>query len=129
MKQVLIRPSSRWVGDGFHVYPVFANYAFTNELSPFIMFDYAPPREFKPTNKKLGVGQHPHRGFETVTIAFQGEVEHGDSMGNRDVIGSGDVQWMTAGRGIIHEEFHSRKFAASGGTFEMAQLWVNLPAE
>jgi len=93
------------------------------------MFDYAAPKDFPPTSKQLGVGEHPHRGFETVTIAFQGEVEHADSVGNRDVIGAGDVQWMTAGRGIIHEEFHSRKFAASGGTFEMCQLWLNLPAE
>lgn len=91
------------------------------------MFDYAAPKEFPPTSAQLGVGQHPHRGFETVTIAFQGEVEHADSVGNRDVIGAGDVQWMTAGRGIIHEEFHSRKFAKSGGVFEMCQLWLNLP--
>lgn len=92
------------------------------------MFDYAEPLAF---NAKLGsprgVGQHPHRGFETVTIAFQGEVEHHDSTGNRGVIGEGDVQWMTAGRGIIHEEYHSHKFSKEGGTFEMAQLWVNLP--
>ncbi len=82
---------------------------------------------FPKTDKKLGVGQHPHRGFETVTIAFKGEVEHGDSEGNRGVIGEGDVQWMTAASGIIHEEFHSRKFAQSGGIFSMAQIWVNLP--
>lgn len=128
IKEICRKPSSHWVGDGFHVYPVFANKAFTNDLSPFLMFDYAAPREFKATTKKLGVGQHPHRGFETVTIAFQGEVEHGDSLGNRGTIGTGDVQWMTASKGIVHEEFHSRKFAATGGTFEMVQLWVNLPA-
>jgi redox-sensitive bicupin YhaK (pirin superfamily) len=93
------------------------------------MFDYAAPKEFSPTASRRGVGQHPHRGFETITIAFQGEVEHGDSVGNRDVIGPGDVQWMTAGRGIIHEEFHSDAFSARGGTFEMCQLWLNLPAE
>jgi len=127
IRKVLPPPRAHWVGDGFHVKPVFANMAFTKEVSPFLMFDYAPPEEFPATSKKLGVGQHPHRGFETVTIAFNGEVEHGDSCGNRDVIGEGDVQWMTAGSGIIHEEFHSRKFAARGGLFSMAQIWVNLP--
>jgi len=96
------------------------------------MFDYASPRYFEPisnVNEKRGVGQHPHRGFETVTLAFQGEVEHSDSEGNQDVIGPGDVQWMTAARGIVHEEFHSTKFSERGGVFEMCQLWVNLPAE
>lgn len=92
------------------------------------MFDYAAPKEFQPTTRRRGVGQHPHRGFETVTIAFQGEVEHRDSTGNSGVIGPGDVQWMTAAKGIIHEEFHSTKFAKEGGMFEMCQLWVNLPS-
>lgn len=94
------------------------------------MFDYASPKEFPPLGKRghhKGVGQHPHRGFETVTIAYQGEVEHADSAGNRDVIGPGDVQWMTAGRGVIHQEFHSNEFSKRGGIFEMCQLWVNLP--
>ena len=91
------------------------------------MFDYAAPKHFEPTRQRLGVGQHPHRGFETITIAFQGGVEHADSVGNTDVIGPGDVQWMTAGRGIIHEEYHSTEFAKTGGTFEMCQLWLNLP--
>ena len=119
VKQVLPRPRQHWVGDGFHVFPVFADKAFTEALSPFLMFDYAAPKHFPPTRKQLGVGEHPHRGFETITIAFQGEVEHADSMGNRGVIGEGDVQWMTAGRGIIHEEFHSRKLAKDGGKLEM----------
>jgi hypothetical protein len=123
IKRLLPRPSAHWVGDGFNVYPVFHDLAFSEELSPFLMLDYAAPKKFPSTKKKLGVGQHPHRGFETVTIAFQGEVEHGDSLGNRDVIREGDVQWMTAGRGIIHEEFHSRKFAESGGIFEMIQVF------
>ena len=124
-----VMPASRphWVGNGFHVYPVFAQLAFTKELSPWLMFDYAAPKQFGPTSERKGVGQHPHRGFETVTIAFQGAVEHTDSTGNNDVIQPGDVQWMTAGRGIIHEEYHSTEFARSGGTFEMCQLWVNLP--
>lgn len=96
------------------------------------MFDYAAPKTFKPnTNKKTqqqrGVGKHPHRGFETITISYQGEVEHHDSVGNRGVIGPGDVQWMTAGRGVIHEEYHSRDFGRTGGVFEMCQLWLNLP--
>lgn len=119
---------SHWVGDGFNVRPIFANLAFTQAISPFLMFDYAAPREFAATNEKRGVGPHPHRGFETVTIAFQGEVEHGDSVGNRGVIGPGDVQWMTAASGIIHEEFLARDFLKRGGTLEMVQLWVNLPA-
>lgn len=131
IKEICRKPPSHWVGDGFKVFPVFANKAFTSELSPFLMFDYAAPKSFPPntTGKRRGVGKHPHRGFETVTIAFQGEVEHADSVGNRGVIGAGDVQWMTAARGIVHEEFHSTEFSKSGGMFEMCQLWVNLPKE
>jgi hypothetical protein len=132
MKQIkMIIPAtsrSHWVGDGFNVRPVFAHLAFTPDISPFLMFDYAAPRDFAATDEKRGVGPHPHRGFETVTIAFQGEVEHGDSVGNRGVIGPGDVQWMTAASGIIHEEFLSRDFLKRGGVLEMVQLWVNLPA-
>lgn len=93
------------------------------------MLDYAGPAEFPPTTKRKGVGSHPHRGFETVTIVYDGEVAHKDSTGQGGVIGPGDVQWMTAGSGILHEEFHSEGFAKSGGTLEMVQLWVNLPAE
>lgn len=131
VSKIIPAQPAHWVGDGFHVYPVFGRYAFRETMSPFLMFDYAAPKKFPAdpsrVRKPRGVGQHPHRGFETVTIAFQGEVEHADSVGNRDVIGSGDVQWMTAGRGIIHEEYHSRTFTKNGGTFEMCQLWVNLP--
>jgi redox-sensitive bicupin YhaK (pirin superfamily) len=108
---------------------VFSDLAFSNELSPFLMFDYGAPKKFKPTRGQLGVGQHPHRGFETVTVAWQGQIEHGDSIGNRDVIDAGDVQWMTAARGIIHEEFHSTEFRKKGGVLEMCQIWVNLPAK
>ncbi len=133
MKKIkTILPASgrnHWVGDGFNVRPVFAQLAFTQDISPFLMFDYASPREFSATTHKLGIGPHPHRGFETVTIAFQGEIEHGDSVGNRDVIGPGDVQWMTAASGIIHEEFLSTGFLKRGGVLEMVQLWVNLPAK
>ena len=127
IREILGAPPRHWVGNGFHVFPVFHNKAFTKELSPWLMFDYAAPKTFEPSYERRGVGQHPHRGFETITIAWQGEVEHGDSVGNRDVIGPGDVQWMTAARGIIHEEFHSTDFQQTGGTFEMAQLWLNLP--
>lgn len=133
MKQIktILRATARshWVGDGFNVRPVFAHLAFTPDISPFLMFDYAAPRDFAATDEKRGVGPHPHRGFETVTIAFQGEVEHGDSVGNRGVIGPGDVQWMTAASGIIHEEFLSCTFLKQGGILEMVQLWVNLPAK
>lgn len=98
------------------------------EISPFLLLDYAGPAEFEPSDRPRGVGQHPHRGFETVTIVYQGEVEHNDNAGNAGKIGPGDVQWMTAGSGILHEEFHSQDFTRQGGTLEMVQLWVNLPA-
>jgi hypothetical protein len=126
IRKILPRQSPHWVGDGFHVHPVFANAAFTEDVSPLLMFDYAHPKQFPPRKGKspLGVGKHPHKGFETVTVAFQGQVEHQDSTGNAGVIDSGDVQWMTAGRGIVHQEFHSNKFTETGGTFEMLQLWV-----
>lgn len=129
--QTLLPASAQghWVGDGFPVRPLFADLAFSEQISPFLMFDYGGPAMFEPTQKKRGVGAHPHRGFETVTIAFQGEIEHGDSVGNRGVIGPGDVQWMTAASGIVHEEFHSQAFAKQGGMMEMVQLWVNLPAK
>ena len=119
--------SSHWVGDAFKVFPVFNNLAFTNDISPFLMFDYGAPNTFQPSSKRKGVGQHPHRGFETVTIAFQGEVQHHDNQGNTGIIGPGDVQWMTAARGIVHEEYLSPSFMKTGGVVEMCQLWVNLP--
>lgn len=119
--------SSHWVGDAFKVFPVFNNLAFTNDISPFLMFDYGAPNTFQPSSKRRGVGQHPHRGFETVTLAFQGEVQHHDSQGNTGIIGPGDVQWMTAARGIVHEEYLSPNFLKTGGVVEMCQLWVNLP--
>lgn len=122
-------PRSHWVGDGFPVRSLFSYQSHGKQLSPFLLFDYAGPAYFTPTNKPLGVGQHPHRGFETVTIVYKGEVAHRDSTGQGGVIGPGDVQWMTAGAGILHEEFHSPAFMQSGGTLEMVQLWVNLPAK
>lgn len=117
-----------WVGDGFPVRTLFAYPNLGAVLSPFLLFDYAGPTEFTPTTQRRGVGEHPHRGFETATIVYAGEVEHRDSSGGGGRIGPGDVQWMTAGSGLVHEEFHGRDFARRGGSFEMVQLWVNLPA-
>ena len=122
-------PDRHWVGDGFPVHGMFGYTGDTKAISPFLLLDYAAPTTFQPTDQRRGVGQHPHRGFETVTIVYDGEVEHRDSTGGGGVIGPGDVQWMTAGGGIIHEEFHSTAYGKRGGPFEMAQLWVNLPAK
>ena len=117
-----------WVGDGFHVYGLLRPSEELNKfISPFIMLDYASPKEFSITDRRRGVGEHPHRGIETVTLAYQGEVEHRDSSGGGGVIKPGDVQWMTAGKGIVHDEFHSEDFSKKGGVFEMVQLWINLP--
>ena len=116
-----------WVGDGFPVRTLFAYSSRGAQLSPFLLLDYAGPTDFPPTSARLGVGPHPHRGFETVTIVYAGEVEHRYSSGGGGRIGRGDVQWMTAASGIVHEEFHGREYAKRGGPFEMVQLWVNLP--
>ncbi len=117
-----------WVGDGFPVRTLLAYSNLGPVIDPFLLLDYAGPMEFAPTSERRGVGPHPHRGFETVTIVYAGEVEHRDSSGAGGRIGPGDVQWMTAASGLVHEEFHGRAFARSGGLFEMVQLWVNLPA-
>ena len=121
-------PRPHWVGDGFPVRSLFSYRSLGAELSPFLMLDYAGPAQFAPADRPRGVGVHPHRGFETVTIVYQGEVDHRDSTGAGGHIGPGDVQWMTAASGILHEEFHSEAFTRQGGTLEMVQLWVNLPA-
>ncbi len=118
-----------WVGDGFPVKTLFWYGNLGPLVSPFLMLDHAGPQDFPATDKRLGVGAHPHRGFETVTIVYDGEVEHRDSAGGGGKIGKGDVQWMTAASGLVHEEFHGSEYAARGGPFEMAQLWVNLPAK
>lgn len=118
-----------WVGDGFPMKGLFSYDRLGQAISPFLLLDYASPYPFKPTTEQHGVGSHPHRGFETVTIAYQGEVTHKDSAGGGGTIKTGDVQWMTAGSGLVHEEFHSPEFAQKGGLFQMAQLWVNLPAK
>jgi redox-sensitive bicupin YhaK (pirin superfamily) len=121
-------PDFHWVGDGFHVagyFSVIPNAM--RRLSPFLMLDYHPPYDYTPTTQPRGVGVHPHRGFETVTFAWEGSVAHHDSTGAGGVIGPGDVQWMTAASGILHKEFHEEGYSRRGGPFHMAQLWVNLP--
>ncbi|RTL90678.1 MAG: pirin family protein [Hyphomicrobiales bacterium] len=118
----------RWVGDGFPVRQLFSHAEHGERVSPFLLLDYAGPMDFPPSDHRRGVGQHPHRGFETVTIVFDGELAHRDSTGAGGLIGPGDVQWMTAGSGVLHEEYHSEDFSRQGGRLEIAQLWVNLPA-
>jgi quercetin 2,3-dioxygenase len=126
----VMRPHDRhWVGNGFPVRTLFSYGGDSAAVSPFLLFDYAGPDVFEPSTTLRGVDQHPHRGFETVTIVYDGEVGHRDSTGKGGVIGPGDVQWMTAASGILHEEFHSPGFTKTGGPFRMVQLWVNLPAK
>lgn len=123
-------PHPHWVGNGFFVNAMFSHMVADKRTDPFLMLDYASPKNFLPnTANPKGVGQHPHKGFETVTIAYQGEVAHRDSSGGGGTIKTGDVQWMTAGKGVMHDEFHSPNFSQTGGSFEMVQLWVNLPAK
>jgi len=132
MRQILgiySAPHQHWVGDGFPVRTLLSHHDHGAHISPFIMLDYAGPAKFEPTTERRGVGVHPHKGFETVTVVYEGEVEHRDSTGAGGIIGPGDVQWMTAASGILHEEYHSPAFARKGGDFEMVQLWVNLPAK
>jgi redox-sensitive bicupin YhaK (pirin superfamily) len=119
---------AHWVGDGFPVRTIFSHQSLGPRISPFLLLDYAGPAAFPPSDRPRGVEQHPHRGFETVTVVYQGELEHRDSAGNAGRIGPGDVQWMTAAAGVLHEEMHAREFTRRGGTLEMVQLWVNLPA-
>lgn len=129
IKRIIRNTQAHWVGDGFPVTTMFSYNTHGADVSPFLMLDYAGPAMFEPSDRPRGVEQHPHRGFETVTIVYEGEVEHSDNAGNSGKIGPGDVQWMTAGRGILHEEMHGRDFTARGGVLEMIQLWVNLPAK
>lgn len=128
LKTVRQSSATHWVGDGFPVRSVFSYGDPGIDLSPFLLMDYAAPYEFPAGGERRGVAAHPHRGFETVTVCYQGELEHRDSSGGGGIIGPGDVQWMTAGRGILHEEFHSPDFSRRGGTLQMVQLWVNLRA-
>lgn len=132
MKTITTRHTNEqphWVGDGFPVRSLISYHAQGSAISPFLLLDYAGPHLFEPAESPRGVGTHPHRGFETVTIVYDGEVEHRDSAGNGGVIGPGDVQWMTAAGGVLHEEFHSKGFTRAGGPFRVVQLWVNLPAK
>ncbi|MCC7336532.1 MAG: pirin family protein [Pirellulaceae bacterium] len=125
IKRIIRDVPQHWVGDGFPVRSLFS-YGGGNEFDPFLLLDYAGPHEFSPSNSKRGVEVHPHKGFETVTILYRGELAHRDSSGGSGSLGPGDVQWMTAGNGIVHEEYHSEEFTRRGGTLEMVQLWVNL---
>ncbi len=131
IEHVFSRPAQAgMVGDGFRVYNYFPNgNRIREKVSPFLMLDFGPEFDFGPSDQPRGVDVHPHKGFETVTIAYKGSVEHYDSAGNSGVIRPGDVQWMTAGAGILHKEFHEKEFSKKGGPFEMVQLWVNLPAK
>jgi hypothetical protein len=121
-------PPPHMVGDGFRVHNYIPSMVGMQRMNPFIMLDYNSPHYFPPSDTPPGVGVHPHRGFETVTIAYQGKVSHHDSGGNSGTIGEGEVQWMTAASGVLHKEYHEKEFAAQGGVFQMVQLWVNLPA-
>jgi quercetin 2,3-dioxygenase len=127
----IIKPSEQhWVGDGFFVSTMFSVHSEDYKyITPFLLMDHAAPKKFPSTSRKLGVGVHPHRGFETVTFAVKGMIDHRDSGGGGGTIDTGGIQWMTAGSGVVHEEYHSKKFAETGGEFEMVQLWVNLPAK
>ncbi|MFB9846219.1 pirin family protein [Oceanisphaera arctica] len=132
MKNVLnvfTAPHPHWVGDGFPAKTLFSYQDHGKSVSPFLLLDYAGPMQFSAADHKRGVGVHPHRGFETVTLVYEGEVAHKDSTGQHGTIGPGDVQWMTAGSGILHEEFHSEAFTRTGGMLEIMQLWVNLPQD
>lgn len=131
IRQIYQAPPKHWVGDGFHVSPLFSHMdEVSKQTSPFLMLDYGVPTEFAPNfGAPRGVGSHPHGGFETVTVVLQGEMAHRDSSGGGGIIREGDVQWMTAGRGIVHEEFHSKEFSERGGVLEELQFWVNLPRE
>lgn len=126
--EIITNPEAHWVGDGFPVQSLFSMQDYGQRLSPFLLLDYASPTKFAPSDVPRGVDSHPHKGFETVTIVYQGALEHRDSTGNHGTIGPGDVQWMTAASGILHEEKHERAWSKRGGTLQMAQLWVNLPA-
>lgn len=129
IESVIAPGTPHFVGDGFRVHNFIPGALTMQRMSPFIMMDYNSRFVFPPSQIPKGVGVHPHRGFETVTIAYKGKVAHGDSSGNKGVIGEGDVQWMTAASGILHKEYHEEEFSKTGGEFQMVQLWVNLPAK
>jgi quercetin 2,3-dioxygenase len=130
IEAIIAPPHPHMVGDGFRVHNFFPNSRLIDKkrMSPFFLLDYNSKVDFNPSEEPRGVGVHPHRGFETVTIAYHGKIAHHDSAGNSGVIGEGDVQWMTAGSGLLHKEYHEKEFSKKGGMFQMVQLWVNLPA-
>ena len=130
IEAIIAPPAPHMVGDGFRVHGFFPGGRIDKKrMSPFFMMDYGSKIEFSPSSEPRGVGVHPHAGFETVTIAYHGKIAHHDSAGNSGVIGEGDVQWMTAGAGLLHKEYHEKEFSKTGGLFQMVQLWVNLPAK
>ena len=131
IEAIIAPPPPHMVGDGFRVHNFFPNNQLIDKkrMSPFFMLDYGAKIEFNPSNELRGVGVHPHAGFETVTVAYHGKIAHHDSAGNSGIIGEGDVQWMTAGSGLLHKEYHEKEFSKTGGLFQMVQLWVNLPAK
>ena len=130
IEAIIVPPPPHMVGDGFRVHGFFpGKFIDKKRMSPFFLMDYNSKVEFPPTNKPRGVDVHPHRGFETVTIAYHGKIAHHDSAGNSGIIGEGDVQWMTAASGLLHKEYHEKEFSKAGGLFQMVQLWVNLPAK
>src|SRR5215831_5955771 len=131
IEAIIAPPPPHMVGDGFRVHNFFPNNRIIDRkrMSPFFLLDYNSKVEFAPSEIPRGVSVHPHRGFETVTIAYHGKVAHHDSAGNSGVIGEGDVQWMTAASGLLHKEYHEKEFSRKGGLFQMVQLWVNLPAK
>jgi len=130
VERIVAPPPKHWVGDGFDVHGFFPHGPLTGaRMSPFFLLDYNALTEFPPREVPFGVGPHPHRGFETVTIAYKGKVAHHDSRGGGGVIGEGDVQWMTAGSGLLHKEYHEQEYNRQGGPFQMVQLWVNLRAK
>lgn len=129
VEAIIPAPAPHMVGDGFRVHNFLPMGHNLRRMSPFFLMDYNSKIEFPPRETPRGVGVHPHRGFETVTIAYHGKVAHHDSAGNSGVIGEGDVQWMTAGSGVLHKEYHEKEFSRRGGAFQMVQLWINLPAK
>jgi redox-sensitive bicupin YhaK (pirin superfamily) len=131
IERIIQSNQTHFVGDGFKVHNIIPGMQGLSmqRMSPFIMMDYNAPHYFSPSETPRGVDVHPHRGFETVTIAYQGKVEHHDSSGGGGIIEEGDVQWMTAASGVLHKEFHEKEWSKKGGTFQMVQLWVNLPAK
>lgn len=130
IEAIIAPPPPHMVGDGFRVHGFFPGGRIDKKrMSPFFLMDYGSKVEFSPSDKQRGVGVHPHRGFETVTIAYHGRIAHHDSAGNSGIIGQGDVQWMTAASGLLHKEYHEESFSRAGGLFQMVQLWVNLPAK